>query len=125
MAEATVNMSLLDVLVKQCIRDSAEWFPEAANAATTDPKVLVRALAHHTLSLCGEAGELANLVKKVDRGTVDITNIVFQSDAREELTDVFIYVLNIAGILGMDLLQEYLRKRDKNVARFTKNGRPA
>jgi NTP pyrophosphatase (non-canonical NTP hydrolase) len=36
------------------------------------------------------------------------------------LTDVFIYVLNLAGCLGVDLLAEYLKKRDKNVARFAK-----
>lgn len=116
------KMNLLDVLVKQCIKDSADWFPEAANAMATDPTQRVRALVHHCLALSGEVGELANLVKKVDRGSVDLTGIVFLHDASEELVDVFIYVLNLAGILGVDLLQGYLKKRDKNVARFTKNG---
>lgn len=119
---AEAKMNLLDVLVRQCIKDSAEWFPEAANAMATDPTHRVRALVHHSLALAGEVGELANLVKKVDRGSTDITGIVFLNDAGEELVDVLIYVLNLAGILGVDLLQGYLKKRDKNVSRFAKNG---
>lgn len=122
-ADMEARMSLLDMLVQQCIKDSQEWFPEAANAMATDPVQRVRALVHHSLSLCGEAGELANLIKKVDRGSYDITNVVFTEDASEELVDAFIYVLNLAGILGVDLLRGYLKKRDKNVKRFSKNGR--
>lgn len=115
-----VEMTLLDVLVKQCLKDSKDWFPGTANASSGQAGDIQRALIHHSLSLCGEAGELANLIKKVDRGQFDVTSIMFQNDAREELVDVFIYVLNLAGLLGMDLLKEYLKKRDKNSARFGK-----
>jgi|SRR5882724_2551730 len=115
-----IQMNLLDVLAAQCAKDSKEWFPEAANAASTNPEELTRALIHHSLAMCGEVGEVANLVKKVDRGTVDITNIVFQNDIHEELTDVFIYLLNLVALLKIDLLKEYMKKRDKNVKRFSR-----
>jgi NTP pyrophosphatase (non-canonical NTP hydrolase) len=125
MAEASVRMelTLLDMLVKQCAKDSTEWFPEAADASATDPEARRRAVMHHTLALCGEAGEIANLVKKMDRGSYDIDSEVFQRSVKEEIADVFTYLLNLAGLFEMDLLRAYMSKRDKNVKRFGKPGK--
>jgi NTP pyrophosphatase (non-canonical NTP hydrolase) len=125
MAEASVRveLTLLDILVKQCVKDSTEWFPEAADATATDLEARRRAGMHHALALCGEAGEVANWMKKMDRGSYDFDNEIFQHSIKEEIVDVFIYILNLAGLFEMDLLKAYVSKRDKNVKRFGKPGK--
>ncbi len=57
------------------------------------------------LALCGEAGELANLMKKNWRGAP--TN---WSDVVKELADIGAYAFMIASELGVDLETEILRK---------------
>jgi NTP pyrophosphatase (non-canonical NTP hydrolase) len=112
-----IKMNLLDVLVRQCLKDSERWF------GMTMDEPSVRTLVHYSLSLCGEAGEFANIVKKVDRGSLDLNNAIVKHDLADELIDVLTYLLNIAGVLKVDLLKGYLAKRDKNELRFApKNG---
>jgi NTP pyrophosphatase (non-canonical NTP hydrolase) len=110
---------LLNQLRDQCARDSMNWFPEAMSLQGEEGEK-EHHLIHHTLSLCGEAGELANLVKKVDRGTLKLDAEIVQFDLADELTDVFIYVLNVAALLRVDLLHHYIAKRNKNIERFGK-----
>lgn len=107
-----VKLGLLDILVKQCLRDSERWFGLGGD------EVSVRQLVHHALSMCGEAGEFANIVKKIDRGSLDINTALVQHDLEEELVDTFIYLLNIAGMLKIDLLKAFMAKRDANEKRF-------
>lgn len=84
---------------------SKAWFPQTADS-----------LDHHVLAMCGEAGEVANVVKKLQRGSFD------EATAREllkgELADVFIYLLNCAAILEIDLAEEYFKKQQFNLGRF-------
>ena len=89
---------------KQCYEDTEKWFPHVNN------------LGFMALALCGEAGELANLVKKVERGSTDMEEA--EGDMVEEVTDVFTYLLNIAHLLGMNLEEEFNRKRSINEKRF-------
>jgi NTP pyrophosphatase (non-canonical NTP hydrolase) len=100
-----INVRTLQDIVDQCIDDSMEWFPEVA------PNLM-----HHCLALAGEVGELCNVVKKVDRRSID------EESARQmlidETVDVFIYLCNIAAVLRMDLEAEYDRKRTFNQRRF-------
>jgi NTP pyrophosphatase (non-canonical NTP hydrolase) len=49
------------------------------------------------LALCGEAGELANIVKKRWRDGVDMT-----AEAREEIADIRVYLALIAKCFGLD-----------------------
>lgn len=80
-------------------------------------------LEYLTNALAGEVGEAANLVKKVVRSVVYGHGDVRLDDVREaleeEITDVFIYTLTIAGLLGMDLEKAFLSKLEKNKRRFT------
>lgn len=68
-----------------------------------DEKDRVRFMA---LALCGEAGELANLIKKDWRGDA--------GDRREklieELADVGNYAFMLAALLGVDLPSEMIAK---------------
>jgi len=92
-------------LATQCILDSQRWFP----GHTHD-------IGYHVLALCGETGELANKVKKVIRG--DRTMKEGHRDIAEELTDVFIYTMNLVALLNIDLVMEYRKKRVINEERF-------
>lgn len=58
-------------------------------------------MRHLVLALCGETGELANLVKKEWRG--DFTMEALKVRAREELADVRIYLELVAASLEVDV----------------------
>ncbi|WP_216903218.1 nucleoside triphosphate pyrophosphohydrolase family protein [Synechococcus sp. CCY 9618] len=75
-----------------------------------------------TLGLCGEAGEVADKVKKVlrDRGGVFCHEV--RDDLRLELGDVLWYVAQLATELGLDLedvasanLAKLASRADRNV----------
>ncbi|MGD8214471.1 hypothetical protein [Aestuariimicrobium sp. Y1814] len=75
------------------------------------------ALVHNVLALAGEVGELANLVKKLDRG--DLSFDALMSNAPGELADIFIYTLKIAYQGNIDLETAFLAKLSFNAQRFT------
>jgi NTP pyrophosphatase (non-canonical NTP hydrolase) len=92
-------------IARQCMSDSEKWFPNTAHD-----------LVYNALALAGEAGEFGNVVKKVIRGDNTVPEVL--SDLREELADVFIYLMNLVELLNMDLTREYIMKRETNLARF-------
>jgi NTP pyrophosphatase (non-canonical NTP hydrolase) len=104
---------LLQQIVDQCIADSGKYF------ALTDRSDFEQ-LKHHVLALCGEAGELANIVKKIDRGSYDFDTEAVKILLEGEVTDVFIYLMDIYGVLGIDPFTAFIRKRDFNNKRFLK-----
>lgn len=87
-----------------------------------DGRDLALRLEYLTNALAGEVGEAANLVKKVVRSSVyghgDVKLEDLRQEIEEELTDVFIYLLTAAGLLGMDLEKAYFEKLAKNERRF-------
>lgn len=91
--------------VHQCVADSKRWFPDTSSD-----------LGFHALAMVGEAGELANLVKKVLRGTISLEEA--RMELAEEAIDVFIYLSNIFALLGVDPDRVYAIKRAKNEKRF-------
>ncbi|MFQ5883854.1 MAG: MazG nucleotide pyrophosphohydrolase domain-containing protein [Thermoplasmata archaeon] len=66
------------------------------------------------LALAGEVGELCNLVKKETRDQVSLEDQIF-----EELADILIYLCMMANSVGVDLEDEYYRKQEKNLHRFS------
>jgi NTP pyrophosphatase (non-canonical NTP hydrolase) len=86
---------------------------------TEDTKLLYLALA-----LCGETGELANLVKKFQRKkhlhpTADkIDEESFKRKASEEMADILAYLLLLSNLLKIDLEKEYYNKMEKNKEKF-------
>jgi NTP pyrophosphatase (non-canonical NTP hydrolase) len=89
----------------QCGLDSQRWFPATSQN-----------VAFMTLALCGEAGELANLIKKVERGSSTVEESI--EAVHSEIVDVLIYVANLANATGLDLEQAYIDKRSFNEQRF-------
>lgn len=74
-------------------------------------------LVDRTNELCGEAGELANLAKKVRRGRpaqngqkADPTLEEAKGDLAAEIADVVICASLVAGYLGIDLQQAVREK---------------
>ncbi|WP_102264781.1 MazG nucleotide pyrophosphohydrolase domain-containing protein [Mesobacillus jeotgali] len=76
----------------------------------------IEVLEHLIVCIVGEIGEFSNIVKKVKRGDFDLD--MRRADLEEELTDVFIYLIKIAGQLNIDLEQQYLKKLRKNEIKF-------
>lgn len=104
-----VQPSHLWELSEQCAKDSARWFPDMS------PSLLFDAAC-----LAGEAGEVANVVKKIERGTLKPPreSAVTKNELAMEMADVLTYLLNMAGHLGIDLERAYDVKRAFNENRF-------
>ncbi|WP_345761685.1 hypothetical protein [Diaminobutyricibacter sp. McL0608] len=79
----------------------------------------VRPLLHNVLSLAGEVGEVANLVKKFDRGDFEFESLI--RELPSELADVAIYLFKLAYQSGIDLEMAILEKMKVNENRFPKS----
>jgi len=99
---------VLNDMAAQCLEDSERWFGDVGT----------NNIVHHTLGMCGEVGEFANLVKKVDRGSLDLGDAITRNQLAQELTDTFVYMLNLAGLLKIDLEKVYTVVRSQNEHRF-------
>jgi len=81
-------------------------------------------LIANTISITGELGEFANLVKKklrkikYNKIRLDEKNLNIDKELKEELIDVFIYFLKLCAILEIDVEREYLEKIKKVQSRF-------
>lgn len=78
-----------------------------------------------TLGLCGEAGEVAEKVKKLFRDSAGIATEEFQAALKKELGDVLWYLANIASDYNLSLdeiASENLRKLASRKARGTLQG---
>ena len=77
-------------------------------------------------ALAGELGEFANLVKKYYRQEKLNTKVTtddkrdYKPEMKEEIIDIFTYLLIVANILDIDIEKEYLAKLEKNKQRFQK-----
>lgn len=86
------------------------------NSKVTDSNIEI--LEFLLVSLAGELGETANIVKKIVRGDFKLEEK--KEDLQEELADVFIYLLKLSYQLEIDLEKAYLEKMKKNQERFRK-----
>ncbi len=85
-----------------------------------DMEKMIKRLEYGTIAMTGEMGEFANIVKKVIRdreANIPIDSKMFDY-LREELVDVFIYVMLMSVSLGMDLESGWKAKKAKNEERF-------
>src|ERR1044071_219255 len=103
-------MTLREMMEKQAEFDanhkgSQQW-GQKITAKTPD------VLEHSIVCLTGELGELANIVKKVHRG--DRSFEAAREDIVEEVTDVFIYLLQLANQLDVDLEESFQWKLARN-----------
>lgn len=101
--------NLLVAHAVQCAQDSARWFGID----------VVENIPHMTLCLAGEVGELANLVKKIQRGDLDWNDPDVQFKVRMEMTDVYVYLMNLCALTSTNMEAAYEVKRKENLERFT------
>lgn len=97
-------------LEKDCVEDSKRWFGDQG---------MHTSVPHMVLAMCGEVGEVANIIKKIERGSLDIKEAKVRRHLAEELADVYTYLLNVCGMLNVDLERAYEVKRGFNNQRFT------
>lgn len=95
----------LEELIASARADTHLWFPQTASD-----------LGHMVLALCEEAGETAGALKKGQRGSLEYDEALKR--VAEESIDVFIYLLNIWGILKVDPLEVLANKTTENRKRF-------
>jgi NTP pyrophosphatase (non-canonical NTP hydrolase) len=93
--------------------NSERWFP--ATHASANPVPVTVFLA---LGLAGEAGEVANVVKKLLRDGDDQN---LRADLGLELADVLTYLLLLADECGVDLVDMYRIKTTLNERRWGSN----
>lgn len=112
-------MDLSDLIEQQIERDRRRGFRVDFDHDGDRIDQLMRDL----VGLLGEAGEFANLLKKVELGRM-IPGYAAPSladarpDLQAELADVAIYLFRLATILGGDLEQDILRKIRINDERY-------
>jgi NTP pyrophosphatase (non-canonical NTP hydrolase) len=97
----------LQDMIAGCTEDSKRWFPDT------------QSVEFMTLAMCGEAGEVANLVKKFARGSISEDRL--REMVPEEIIDVLVYLCNIMGLPifeGIDWEAIWLNKRLYNESRF-------
>jgi NTP pyrophosphatase (non-canonical NTP hydrolase) len=97
----------LTQLQKQAAVNSKRWFPDLHERS--DMEIVV----HMALGLAGEAGEVANAIKKLNRKYNDLSQVpsdVLASIA-EELADVFTYLLNLNTYVGIRSLEDEFQNK--------------
>lgn len=67
------------------------------------------------LLMTEELGELARAIRKKIGIKIDDKTKVYE--IREELADMFIYILHLSNILGIDLEEAFWKKEDENNSR--------
>lgn len=86
---------------------------------SADSSKRVEKLQEGVMCLMGEVGEFTNVLKKVIRHSErGFATEQLWTSMREELTDVFIYLLKLADLLEMEIDKEYFEKMSKNAKRF-------
>lgn len=88
-----------------------------------DPEKRMNMLKYGAVALAGEVGEFSNLVKKVWREldhNGKTPDEEMMKKLREELVDVFIYVITLSENLNLDLEKGYFEKMKINEERFKK-----
>ncbi len=73
-------------------------------------------LEYLVLSLAGEVGETANIVKKIVRGDFGLEEKM--DSLKEEIADIFIYLLKLSYQMDIDLEDIYFIKMKKNKEKF-------
>lgn len=106
------------------LMDRQKAFDDAHGWSATDasPSEVLAAVSDDLVGLLGEAGELANIVKKLRMretlGSVDSEFEGKRPELAEEVVDTLIYLLRIATHLGVDVEGEYEKKMELNRKRF-------
>lgn len=114
------NMELKELLAHVKNVEKKKFF-DTESLTDAERKQYLHLLA---LSLSGEAGEFSNIVKKIlreelSKGKAKSDKTI--ADLKEELIDIFAYVMLAAIYLDVDLEKDFFEKMEKVDKRFTFN----
>jgi NTP pyrophosphatase (non-canonical NTP hydrolase) len=101
---------VIEHMVRDCVEDSKRWFPGEAQE-----------MPNLVLCIAGEVGEVANIVKKVVRGSLRMEDAM--ETLPEEIVDVLIYLCNLMGhetFKDVDWRKIWDNKRQFNEMRFNR-----
>lgn len=99
--------------------DFLHRLPAAGPGETAAPEALLRQIEFVVLALCGETGELANIVKKIRRATwIDGQPAALPPNVTREIGDILAYLLKLGNVLGKGLDEVYLERLCTNFLRF-------
>lgn len=104
-------MSILKLPDNPTLKQFQEYYEAACKERGFDKETLAEAFILFT----EEVGEFARVVRKSSGSKTDTT--ARDASAREELADLFIYILHMANILGIDLEEAFRQKEEKNKQR--------
>lgn len=97
------------------------------NLKSADTKELLETINKDLIGLFGEIGEFANLIKKLNidleiTSEKDLTEKLMKSNGalKEELIDIFIYLIRISTHMNVNISDEYLRKLKFNEKKYKK-----
>lgn len=103
---------VLKAIADQCVEDTQRWFGDKKHVSTIN---------HQTLGMCGEVGEFANIVKKIDKGQLNLRDAKTIVRLAEEAADIFTYLMSLCGMLNIDMEKVYINVRANNNRRFTED----
>jgi NTP pyrophosphatase (non-canonical NTP hydrolase) len=95
----------LGLVAVECRRNSERWFPGIHDASAQ----LIPLKVYYALALMGEAGEICDAIKKHHLRTGELD--ADPDQLRQELADVFTYLLLLADEWKVDLWDAFLEKQ--------------
>lgn len=102
----------MDDLAKECLANSRRWFPDPHSRGMED------AIVHMALGIAGEAGEVVELIKKAHRFGENWESSLNPKKVGDELSDVIVYCLNLAELLGISIERAMRDKRHECEQRY-------
>jgi NTP pyrophosphatase (non-canonical NTP hydrolase) len=114
-------MNLIDIIKTQRQFDEEHGF----NIKNQDIQEKYNQISKELIGLVGEIGEFANLVKKINLSLDshledDEAHITGrEAQMREELVDVFIYLIRLCDLLNVDIEKGYCAKLDANKLKYS------
>jgi NTP pyrophosphatase (non-canonical NTP hydrolase) len=107
-------MSKLNLPASPTLQQFQTYLEEMAKERGFNKETLVEAFILFT----EEVGEFARIVRKSGGMKTDVA--AQKSSAADELADLFIYILHMANILGVDLETAFREKEEQNKRRTWK-----
>lgn len=103
-------------MFQKCIQDTVIFDKKFGTDVTNKPTIVN--LMYNSLGLAGEAGEVANITKKIVRDGVTTKKL---NRIAEELVDTVIYLCKIILVLNLNFERAWNKKRRKLYKRWYQN----
>ena len=109
-------ITLNEIISIQGLFDSKHKSNFVWNEKITDKNIEI--LEHLLIAILGELGEAANIVKKISRGDMLLSEV--REKISEEIIDILIYVIKLTYQMDIDVEKALNNKIKKNEKRLKK-----